>query len=115
MTNPIHKQADQKQSLGENTDVPIAVLELAADGQFTYLYFNHALKRLVLSGNQEEVTDMESGFNAFLLQLMRRCQGQTAPVSADFTFANTIYTIRMRWLAKQKKNAFIFSAAKHGE
>lgn len=35
--------------------------------------------------------DMESGFNAFLLQLMRR------------------------WLAKQKKNAFIFSAAKHGE
>ena len=118
LTNPIHKQADQKQSLGENTDVPIAVLELAADGQFTYLYFNHALKRLVLSGNQEkleEVTDMESDFNAFLLQLMRHCQGQTDPVSAEFTFANAIYTIRMRWLAKQKKNAFIFSAAKHGE
>ncbi|MGN1407085.1 bifunctional diguanylate cyclase/phosphodiesterase [Lactobacillus sp.] len=112
LTNPIHRLEDQNQSLGENIDVPMAVVELGEDDKFTYLYFNHTLKRLVIDGSKAKLGQevaAESRFNHCLTEQMHRCQGQEDPVSADFTYEDVIYKVRMRWLAKKERDAFIFT------
>lgn len=45
----------------------------------------------------------------YLTEQMHRCQGQEDPISADFTYEDTIYKVRMRWLAKKERDAFIFT------
>lgn len=41
LSNPTHSQAEQNSSLGENIDVPMAIVEKS------YFYFNHALKSVL--------------------------------------------------------------------
>ena len=46
LSNPTHSQAEQNSSLGENIDVPMAIVEKDGDN-ISYFYFNHALKRIL--------------------------------------------------------------------
>lgn len=46
LSNLAHSQAEQNSSLGENIDVPMAIVEKDGDN-ISYFYFNHALKRVL--------------------------------------------------------------------
>ncbi|WP_201336210.1 EAL domain-containing protein, partial [Lactobacillus nasalidis] len=111
LSNPTHSLAEQNSSLGENIDVPMAIVE--KDGcSINYLYFNHALKRLLAIAENGQAVSAENlaktpSVDKFLLEQMDRCQGKSQAISASYEEGGLHVKIRMRWLASQEKSSFV--------
>lgn len=112
LSNPIHSQAEQNSSLGENINVPMAIVEKDGDN-INYFYFNHALKRVLeaTGGNQQSLAEkiaQTQAVDKFLLEQMDRCQGKDRAISASYEDGGLEFKIRMRWLASQEKSSFVY-------
>ena len=112
LSNPTHSQAEQNSSLGENIDVPMAIVEKDGDN-INYFYFNHALKRVLeeTGSNHRSLAEnivQTPAVDKFMLEQMDRCQGKDRAISASYEAGGLEFKIRMRWLASQAKSSFVY-------